>query len=82
MVKEWGEEVRYLCDDRDANDRLELVILPGGNGDWYVGTVPEGEGFMGKLVRICTSGGAASAAPELPVHISRIYRHLLEVSGE
>jgi len=37
-------EVRYFTDDRDGRKRNELVITIGGNGDWYVAVVPEGEG--------------------------------------
>jgi len=39
-------EVRYLTDDRDFKDRNELVITLGGNGDWYVAVVPEGQGTI------------------------------------
>jgi len=67
-------EVRYLTDDRDETQRNELVILAGDNGDWYVAVVPEGTGTMGKAVRICTSGGAASSCPGLPVAIARAFR--------
>ncbi len=67
-------EVRYLTDDRDESKRNELVILPGGNGDWYVSVVPEGQGCAGKGVRICTSGGASKAAPGLPGAIADAYR--------
>lgn len=75
-----SEAVRYLTDDRDAKDRQELVILQGGNGDWYVATVPEGEGTMGRGVRICTSGGAQRAAPGLGVAIADAYRALQTAS--
>lgn len=65
---------RYLTDDRDERNRNELIIFQGGNGDWYVGVVPEGEMWIGRTVRICTSGGAASACPGLPSAIAAAYR--------
>lgn len=40
--------VRYFTDDRDIEDRNELVISHGGNGDWYLAIVPEGEGTFGR----------------------------------
>jgi hypothetical protein len=70
----WGDEVRYLTDDRDQEGRMELVILQGGNGDWYIGSVPEGESFFGRLVRLCTSGGADTTRPGLTVAVSQAYR--------
>lgn len=72
----WGEPMRWLTDDRDMPDRLDLVIMPGGNGDWYVSVVPEGQ-FAARGVRICTSGGAASAAPELPRAMAMAYWAML-----
>ncbi len=78
-IPPWGEPRRYLTDDRDyAGDPEpphELVIFPAENGDWYVGVWPKGH-RTGPAVRICTSGGAARACPELPVAISRAYRAL------
>jgi hypothetical protein len=71
------DEVRYLTDDRDSYRKNELVINRGGNGDWYVATVPEGAGTVGRSVRICTSGGAATAVPGLGVAISEAFRALL-----
>lgn len=75
----WGDDVRYLTDDRDQ-ERLELVIFPGNNGDWYVGIVPEGEGYAGRCVRLCTSGGASHFAPGLTTGIAQAYRALLDAS--
>ena len=72
-------EARYLTDDRDLKERNELVILLGGNGDWYVGVVPEGEGCLGRMVRHCTSGGASFEAPGLTVAISEAYRAILKI---
>ncbi len=76
-------EVRYLTDDRDETRRRnELVISFGGNGDWYVAVVPEGqEGTIGHSVRICTSGGASSAVPGLAPAIADMFRALLS-AGE
>lgn len=72
---EYGAPVRYLTDDRDTKERQELVIQRGGNGDYYVSVVPEGERtFRG--VRICTSGGAASRFPKLVAAIADAYRTL------
>lgn len=68
------QEVRYLTDDRDEKHRNELVIYRGGNGDWYVSVVPEGEGCMGKGVRLCTSGGASKRCPGLPIAISKAFQ--------
>jgi hypothetical protein len=71
-------EVRYLTDDRDERQRNELVIGYGGNGDWYVAVVPKGEGTIGRGVRICTSGGASSAAPGLAPAIARAFHAIDE----
>lgn len=71
-------EVRYLTDDRDAEKRTELVIGYGGNGDWYIAVVPEGEGTIGRAVRICTSGGASSSVPELAPAIARAFHAIDE----
>ena len=68
------DPVRYLTDDRDIRDRNELVIMQGDNGDWYVSVVPEGQGCIGKGVRLCTSGGASSRCPGLTVAIAQAYR--------
>jgi hypothetical protein len=77
-------EVRYLTDDRDypEDKRNELVIGFGGNGDWYVAVVPEGQGTIGRAVRICTSGGASKAAPGLGIAIARAFQALAEAEGE
>ena len=77
------DEVRYLTDDRDdERHRNELVIQFGGNGDWYVSVVPEGTGSMGKAVRICTSGGAASACPGLPSAIADAFRAIKKANDK
>lgn len=76
----WGEPMRWLTDDRDLENRLELVVMPGGNGDWYVSVVPEGQ-FAAHGVRICTSGGAASYAPELPRAMAMAYWAMLRAAA-
>ena len=75
-------EVRYLSDDRDERKPNELVISFGGNGDWYVAVAPQGEGTIGRCVRICTSGGAASAAPGLGMAIVNAFRALARAKGD
>lgn len=75
-------EVRYLTDDRDHEGRLnELVITLGGNGDYYVGVVPQGQGCIGRAVRVCTSGGASSRVPGLGQGIAAAFRALI-AAGE
>jgi len=69
------DKAMYLTDDRDLplDDQRALVIFPGGNGDWYLQVTPHhGRSMDG--VRICTSGGAASACPGLPNAIAEAYR--------
>lgn len=65
----------YLTDDRDLpDDELRtLVIFQGGNGDWYVQIAPK-HGRTTEGVRLCTSGGASSAAPGLTVAVAEAYR--------
>lgn len=77
-------EVRYLTDDRDGLEgkRNELVIGFGGNGDWYLAVVPEGQGTIGRAVRICTSGGASSAVPGLAPAIANAFRAIMDAKGE
>lgn len=75
-------EVRYLCDDRDLPSRNELVISQGGNGDWYVAVAPEGEGTIGRGVRLSTSGGAQSAVPGLARAAAEMFRALAALAPE
>lgn len=75
------ERRHYLTDDRDKTERNELAIFQGGNGDWYVGVVPEGEMGIGRFVRLCTSGGASSRCPGLTTAIGYVY-DALPVSKE
>jgi hypothetical protein len=70
------KEVRFLTDDRDFKRRNELVIQIGGNGDWYIATVPEGEKTVGRGVRICTSGGASTSVPGLTIAVADMFRSL------
>lgn len=73
------KEVRYLTDDCDEPQRNELVISQGGNGDWYVAVVPEGQKTIRKGVRISTSGGASRAVPGLTTAIADAFRALADV---
>jgi hypothetical protein len=69
-------EHRYLTDDRDRERRAELVVAWAPNGDYYVGSAPEGEGMIGRSVRICTSGGAASRNPRLVRAVQELFQAL------
>ena len=71
MVKEH----RYLTDDRDEPNRSELVIYQARNGDFYIGSAREGR-RLENAVRICTSGGAASANPQLAQAVVDQFRAL------
>ncbi len=73
---------RYLTDDRDEKHRNELIIFAGGNGDWYIGIGEEGTWPFDNFVRLCTSGGAASACPGLPSAIAAAYRAMPPSSEE
>ena len=75
-------EVRYLTDDRDDERKNELVITMGGNGDWYVAVVPQGEKVFGRGMRICTSGGAQVAVPGLGRAIALAFSALANTQGE
>lgn len=81
MVEQNLTEVRYLTDDRDAQERNELVITVGGNGDWYVAVVPEGQRAIGKSVRICTSGGASSTTHGLTKAIADAFNAIAKSKG-
>lgn len=72
----WGEPRRYSTDDIDLpkNQRYELIISPGPNGDWYVATDHEGRRGMFSSVRLCTSGGAETNCPGLTNAIADAYR--------
>jgi len=72
----WGEPREYVTDDRDhqREDRGKLVIFPGGNGDWYIATMPESDRYSRFAVRLCTSGGASGAVPGLTEAIRDAYR--------
>jgi hypothetical protein len=71
------EPLHYLTDDRDKDpeDQHTLVIMNGGNGDWYVG-VGDINGRASAFVRLCTSGGASSQCPGLAVAVADAYRSM------
>lgn len=69
-------EHRYLTDDRDLRTRNELSVMWAPNGDYYVSVCPEGEAGIGRSVRICTSGGAASPNPELVNAVRALFEAL------
>lgn len=75
-------ELRYLTDDRDREDRKELVLQHGCNGDLYVSVVPEGyPAFKG--VRLATSGGAGYAMPDLVFGLLKSFNDVFErASGD
>lgn len=58
-------EHRYLTDDCDLRERAELVIYFAPNGDYYIGSVMEGDRMVRHAVRIRMSGGASSKNPKL-----------------
>lgn len=68
----------YLTDDRDLPEDKQrtLVIFQGGNQDWYVSVAPK-HGVTMEGVRICTSGGAATACPGLGPAIADAFRAML-----
>lgn len=70
-------ELRYLTDDRDKEDRNELVLQHGGNGDLYVSVVPEGRpAFEG--VRLAMSGGAGYRMPDLVYGLMTSFNQVFE----
>lgn len=74
----------YLTDDRDKpqDEQRQLVIMSGGNGDWYVGTA-DANGRDLQTARICTSGGASTYCPGLGIAIAEAYRAMQAgVKGE
>lgn len=62
----------------DECDGVELHIIPGGNGDYYL-AVHKGRDIAVPAVRICTSGGAA--ARDNP-RVLRAVAALYEALGE
>lgn len=71
----WGDPLRYLTDDRDyrREDQRELVIMQGGNGDFYVQVV-EPDRWSVRGVRIAMSGGCSSENPRLARAVADAYR--------
>lgn len=80
-VRGMGEETRearYTTDDIDIDPHaLELVISVGGNGDYYVAVVPQGQTPM-HGVRIVTSGTRVHG---LAPAISSAYRAILDAGA-
>ncbi len=70
-------EYRYLTDDRDMDRRYELVAMHAPNGDYYVGSVPEGNPLT-TGVRFCTSGGVSTKSPRLSRAIFELFQALKE----
>ncbi|MDR9836902.1 MULTISPECIES: hypothetical protein [Herbaspirillum] len=70
-------EIRYITDDRDKEDRKELVLQHGANGDLYVSVVDEGlPAFEG--VRLATSGGAGYKVPDLVFGLMSSFNQIYE----
>lgn len=69
-------EHRYLTDDRDLDDRAELVVFFAPNGDYYIGSCKEGERMCRNAVRIRTSGGAAARNPKLVKAVQEVFQAL------
>ena len=67
----------YLTDDRDDPERHKLHISMGGNGDYYVGVVLEGQDWPTHAVRISTSGGASTQCPNLVKAVASAYRAMV-----
>jgi hypothetical protein len=70
------DAMRYTTDNCDVDDH-ELVIFPGGNGDWYVGVARRDE-WPAHFVRIVTSGVRVVG---LAVAIADAYR-AIEAAGD
>jgi hypothetical protein len=64
------EERYYLTDDCDQCD-MEMRLSSGGNGDWYLSILPQGDLFTRQCVRITTSG---SRYPGAAAAIAMLYR--------
>jgi hypothetical protein len=78
-MSERAELVRYTTDDIDIDpDALELAIHFGGNGDWYVAVVPQGDQPI-RGVRITTSG---SRVHGLGGAIANAYRAISEAGPD
>ena len=69
-------EHSYLTDDRDKSRRAELVVAWAPNGDYYVGSRPEGDRILMNSVRICTRGGASSVNPKLVKAVADLFQAL------
>lgn len=73
----WGDTLRFKTDDCDVSS-LELCIMQGGNGDWYVSIAEGPDHFPTRGVRIRTSGGACMSVPGLGQGIAKAYRAMFE----
>lgn len=74
---EWGDPIRIPTGDIDDPDRTELVMLWGGNGDLYIGTVAAGRKDW-KLVHLVMSGGHNSLMPDVTQKLAETYRAAFE----
>lgn len=67
---------RYHSDDRDLErGDNDLLVYPGGNGDWYVTIVEHGK-RLGPTVRITTSG-----SPDGQEGVAAAVAHLFRAMG-
>lgn len=69
----WELPREYISDDRDI-EANRLQIFMGGNGDWYVSVIREGD-RIGPAVRVTTSG-TPRGFEKVPVLVARIYQEL------
>lgn len=76
VLKDWGPDTILDSEARypGIEPKNDLVIMPGSNGDWYVAVVPNGQGCIGKAIRLETSGGASTKCPGLTTAIADAYR--------
>jgi hypothetical protein len=73
--EDWSKPRRYRSDDRDMHGHdNDLMVLQGGNGDWYVSVVRHGE-RIGPSVRLTTSG-MPRGYEQASLMVSRLYRCL------
>jgi hypothetical protein len=66
----------YLTDDRDLDQRTELVVRYSPSGDYYIGSRLEGDRILFNGVRICTRGGASSSNPKLVKAVQDLFQAL------
>lgn len=75
MADQWVEH-RYVTDDRDREERPELIVAWGPNGDFYIGSNSEEGGYNTRLVRICNSGGCSTRNPKLRDAVRAVFMAL------